>query len=59
MTVHNWLLGITNDNPSKAGGFLRALADAALRADAENFEILRPALEKIQARYPQYGDTGE
>jgi len=59
MTTRNWILGIANSKPTKAGSFLTALADAALRADAENFEILLPALEKIQAKYPEYCDAEE
>lgn len=53
-----WLLGIVNGIPTRLGGFLRALADAALRADAKNYAILRPALLQIRDKYPDYRDAG-
>lgn len=51
-----WLLGIENGEPTPAGGFLRALAGAALRADHENYADLRPALLSIRDRFPKYRD---
>lgn len=33
------------------GSFLRNLADTAVSADNENFEILAPALEEIALKY--------
>jgi len=53
-----WLLGIVNGCPNPSGDFLRALAEAALRADAENYVTLRPALLDIRTRYPEYEDRG-
>lgn len=50
----NWLLGIMHERPNRSGGFLRSLADTAMRADAQNYPILRPALLEIQKKYPQY-----
>lgn len=44
-----------HDANAKAGGFLASLADAALRADHQNYPILRPVLLVFQAKYPQYG----
>jgi hypothetical protein len=52
--LHEWLMGIVHGHPSQSGGFLRSLADASLRADDANYLILRPALLKIQAKYPNY-----
>jgi hypothetical protein len=49
-----WLMGIENGEPVGAGGFLRDLAQCALRADSDNYRILRPALLQIKAKYPQY-----
>lgn len=60
MTAHEdhellpWLLGIVNGKPVPSGDFLRSLADAALRADFLNYEVLRPALVEFRARYPKY-----
>jgi hypothetical protein len=51
-----WLLGIVNEKPTESGGFLKTLADAALRADCQNYAILRPALLEIQKKYPVYHD---
>jgi len=39
-----------------AGSFLQTVAEAAFRADAENYPILRPALLELKAKYPQYAD---
>lgn len=49
----DWLLVVVNDG--LAGDFLKFLAMAALRADHENYPILRPALLEIKKRYPKYG----
>jgi hypothetical protein len=46
-----WIL----DASRNAGGFLSALAEAALRADWENYPVLRPVLVAMKAKYPQYG----
>jgi len=44
-------------NASKiAGGFLKAVADSAFRADPANYAILRPALLTFKAKYPKYND---
>ena len=48
-----WLLNVVNSN---AGDFLRDLAKAALRADHENYPLLRPALLEISKRYPKYNE---
>jgi hypothetical protein len=52
----DWLLGIANQKPVESGDFLKSLADAALRADWENYAALRPALLYIRDKYPQYND---
>jgi hypothetical protein len=51
----NWLLGIYNHIPTQPSAFLEAVGDAALRADWENYEILRPALLELKKKYPDYG----
>lgn len=38
----------------EGGGFLSALASAALVADFENYPILRPVLIEMRNKYPQY-----
>jgi hypothetical protein len=52
--IRNWLMGISYERPYSAGGFLQDLAIAALHADEENYQILRPALEQLQKKYPIY-----
>ena len=42
-----------NANQS-GGGFVSAIARAALVADDENYPIIRPALLQIRAKYPRY-----
>jgi hypothetical protein len=49
-----WLYGITHGEPTPPGDFLRALAEAALRADIENYASLREALLAIRSRHPKY-----
>lgn len=53
----SWLLGIANNKPHRAGDFLHALADAALRADCENYPLMRPFLLEMKKKYPQYSFT--
>lgn len=49
-----WVYGIIHEEPEPAGGFLRSLAQAAVRADPINYYFLRPALLVIAAHYPKY-----
>jgi hypothetical protein len=46
----HWLLNAS----SYAGDFLKSLANAGLRADAENYPILRPVLVVMAEKYPKY-----
>ena len=61
MTAHedpemiDWLLGVVGGN---SGSFLKSLADAGLRADCENYPVLRPALLAMKAKYPNYTEMG-
>jgi len=41
---------------SRAGGFLSTIADAALRADPENYRLIRYVLLALKAKYPQYAE---
>lgn len=36
------------------GGFITAVATAALLADTENYPLLRPFLLTMRAKYPKY-----
>lgn len=47
-----WLL-----NAERFGGsFVKAIADAALHADAFNYAILRPVLLQFKTKYPKYAE---
>jgi hypothetical protein len=52
-----WIYGIIHGEPTPAGDFLKSLADAAARADPENYNSMRPGLLEIQKRYPKYRCT--
>lgn len=38
-----------------AGDFLKNAAEAGLRADQDNYPLLRPTLLELKAKYPKYG----
>ena len=48
--MFEWLVKAEKD----AGGFLSQFAHAALCADDENYQILRPALSQLREKYKQY-----
>ncbi len=48
--VFQWLLMAS----VHAGDFLRHLAEAALRADDDNYPILRPVILRMMEKYPVY-----
>lgn len=52
--LYPWLMGIVCGQPAVAGSFLRSVAETAVRADTENYAILRPALLSLKAKYPGY-----
>jgi hypothetical protein len=43
---------VTRKEQENVGSFLATFLELCLRADAENFEIIKPALEKLQEKYP-------
>jgi len=56
----DWLLVASGATARPAAGdFLRTLAEAALRADPDNYRILRPALVLLKAKYPKYARTAD
>ena len=58
--LFTWLLNASGHGTMDAAGdFLKNLAEAGLRADPANYPILRPALEKMAAKYPKYGGDDE
>lgn len=36
------------------GGFISSLASAALRADHENYPLIRPLVLQMRGKYPEY-----
>jgi hypothetical protein len=49
-SLHDWLLNAANF----AGDFLKSIAWAGLRADGDNYPVLRPALLFMKSKYPEY-----
>lgn len=49
---HYWAIEAVN----RSGHFLHDIAAAALRADADNYEIIRPAIQKLMKKYPKYSE---
>lgn len=39
-----------------AGSFLCRVHDVAVMADAENYELVRPVLLQLKAKYPTYAE---
>ena len=52
--VREW---VHNVKSMGAGDFLQAIADAASRADWENYPILRPVLLVFVEKYPNYKEV--
>jgi len=51
--MYEWIKNASNP-ANNAGSFVRAIAEAALRADHENYALLRPVLLELRRKYPQY-----
>lgn len=41
------------------GSFVKAIAEAGLRADDDNYALLRPVLLVLKDKYPKYGHMQE
>lgn len=55
--LFNWLVNAAGHGTGPpAGDFLENLAEAGLRADYENYPILRPVLVVMAKKYPKYGE---
>ncbi len=52
--LFNWISCLANQSPRKSGGFLEALGSAVVRADGDNYLLLRPALLALKRKYPEY-----
>ena len=54
--LNPWLLNVINGNHelhvAPAGDFLKGIATAALRADPDNYAIMRPMLLEMKLKYP-------
>jgi len=51
----DWLYG----GMFRGGGFVQSICAAGLRADSENYDLLRPSLLKFKEKYPQYVEIGQ
>jgi len=49
-SIQSWL----HNAHHYGGGFIRTFTEAAMRADAENYVVLRPCLVKFVIKYPEY-----
>jgi hypothetical protein len=52
--LFDWVFCLATQYPMQSGGFLESVGRCAVRADAENYVILRPVLLQLKAKYPQY-----
>lgn len=52
--LRNWIFCLANQSPRTSGSFLAALGNAAVRADDENYLLLRPALLALKKKYQEY-----
>jgi len=43
----------------RGGGFISSLASAALRADPENYALMRPLVLRMREKYPIYEPSEE
>ena len=43
----------------RGGGFVSSLASAALRADDENYALIRPLVLQMRDKYPAYEPSDE
>ena len=50
------LFGCCSAAMQYGGGFVKTVAQAAMRADDDNYAILRPALLAFKAKYPVYDE---
>jgi hypothetical protein len=48
------LLEWLSNASQRGGGFVHSLAEAGLRADPENYRVLRPVLMAMRKKYPDY-----
>ena len=51
--MYGWLANVT-DPARNAGSFVLAIAGAAMRADHENYALIRQALLQLRRKYPEY-----
>jgi hypothetical protein len=52
--VYRWARNVVNGHPHESGHFLRAFADAFLRADHENVAIMLPPASRLFEKYPTW-----
>lgn len=52
--LNNWIFSILDCRKVGNGSFILAVATAAVRADDDNYAILRSALLALKAKYPKY-----
>lgn len=40
----------------RGGGFIKSICEAAMRADSENYALIRPALLELKKKHPKYSE---
>jgi hypothetical protein len=50
--IRNW----ASNAIAHGGSFVKSFAEAVLRADPDNFEILEQATRTLMEKYPKYGE---
>jgi hypothetical protein len=53
--MSNWLMHAAE----RGGGFVRSFAETVMRADDDNYRLLRPALIALKEKYPRYNNDEE
>lgn len=56
--IQRWIYGVENGAPMPAGDFLRTIVAAALRADYENYPLMRPLIVALKQKFPKYKFEG-
>lgn len=56
--IQRWIYGVENGAPMPAGDFLRTIVAAALRADYENYPLMRPLIIALKQKFPKYKFEG-
>ena len=54
--LSNWFMALTEES---SGDFLCSLSEAVMKADAEDYSVIRPALMDLKRKYTRLGHSTE